>query len=350
MIQNSDCLIPSEDYKESPHFLEVEQLRFTFEGKTQSEAIKNLKFQLAENKIHAIIGASGSGKSTLLKLISGLLQPLTGTIRFKGHRILGPLEKLVAGHPSMRLVSQNFEDLNLYANVFENVSSELSNSDLKVKNQKTKSILKQLNIHHLSQKRIFDLSGGEKQRVAIARALITKPEVLLMDEPFNQVDAAFRESLQEDIREIVKQSGITLILVSHDPAEVLSLADTLLVMKEGKIVAKGNPRSLFDNPPNSYTAKLLAKANILEPENSKILGIETNKKTLIHQHDLELTPDLKSLYYIAQIRFKGFYLESTIQHKLFPKFQLKCITIGNSELLEGMLVQLRVCQYQIVSN
>lgn len=350
MTEINNCQIPTDDFKENSFGLDIQQLNFTFEGKTDTVALKNVSCQLDENRIHAIIGASGSGKSTLLKLISGLLQPQSGTIHYKGERVLGPFEKLVAGHSSMRLVSQNFDDLNLYANVFENVSSELSNTDLKTKQEETFKLLKQLRIEHLAEKRIFDLSGGEKQRVAIARALITQPEVLLMDEPFNQVDASFRENLQEDIRDFVNNHQIMVVLVSHDPAEVLSLADNLIVMKEGEIIAQGSPKELFDTPTNAYTAKLLAKANVLSPEWSRLLGIDTKELTIIHQHHIEVKEDKNSPFYISKTRFKGFYIERTLQHKEFDEFQLQCIFTQNDELSEGTFVQIVIRKSQPVSN
>src|SRR5690606_15066952 len=186
-------------------------------------------FGIYEGRITAIIGESGSGKSTMLKLIYGLLEPDQGEIRYRGWRVPNPREKLIPGHDAMRMVSQGFDDLNTYANVWDNVASQLPNTDLEAKHTKTENILKQLRISPLYKQRIVDLSGGEKQRVAIARALINEPEVLLMDEPFNQVDASFREFLQHDIRKIVAETGLTVVLVSHDPAEVLSMADELLV-------------------------------------------------------------------------------------------------------------------------
>src|SRR5690606_9488843 len=141
-------------------------------------------FGIHEGQITAIIGESGSGKSTLLKLIYGLLEPETGEVRYRGWRVPHPREKLIPGHDAMRMVSQGFDDLNTYANVWDNVASQLSNTDLDAKFRRTDRILTRLRIAHLQKQRIVDLSGGEKQRVAIARALVNEPEVLLLDEPF----------------------------------------------------------------------------------------------------------------------------------------------------------------------
>src|SRR5690606_21967970 len=141
---------------------------------------------------------------------------------------------------------------------------------------------------HLAQQRVADLSGGERQRVAIARALINDPEVLLMDEPFNQVDAAFRDGLQHDIKRIVEETGLTIILVSHDPAEVLAMADALIVMRNGKIVDAGKPKDLYYYPRHPYTALLLAKSNIINVSEAELLGIRTNSQIAIHQEWIDL--------------------------------------------------------------
>src|SRR5690606_33494679 len=146
-----------------------------------------------------------------------------------------------------------------------------------------------LRIGHLQKQRIADLSGGEKQRVALARALVNEPEVLLMDEPFNQVDASFRETLQVDIRNIVADTGLTVVMVSHDPAEVLSMADDLIVLKGGKLMAAGQPTLLYQQPPNAYTAGLLAKSNILGTVEARLLNIDASTPIVIHPEWLSLT-------------------------------------------------------------
>src|SRR5690606_21719819 len=128
------------------------------------------------SKIPVIIGESGSGKSTLLRLIYGLLEPDSGEVRYRGLRVPSPREKLIPGHDAMRMVSQGFDDLNTYANVWDNVASQLSNTDLEAKFKTTEDTLFRLRIGHVAKQRIADLSGGEKQRVALARALVNDPE------------------------------------------------------------------------------------------------------------------------------------------------------------------------------
>src|SRR6266581_1155816 len=206
---------------------------------SNGSGLKLTSLEIQQGAITAIIGASGSGKSTLLSLLYGLQSPDTGEVRFNGERIWGPEEKLIPGHDAMKMVTQAEDDLNLFAKVRDNISVLLPNTNVQAKKEKTEQVLKQLNMLRLADKRVADLSGGEKQRVAIARALVTEPEVLLLDEPFNQVDTSFRDGLQDDIRQIVKDTGLTVVMVSHDPGEVLSMADMLIVLKDGEIIEEG---------------------------------------------------------------------------------------------------------------
>src|SRR5882762_10051017 len=137
----------------------------------QSSGVKKINLKITPGQITAIIGESGSGKSTLLKLLYGLLSPDSGEVLFKGDRIWGPEEKLIPGHDAMKMVTQHTDDLNLFAKVWDNVAAMLPATDLAAKQQKTEQVLKQLNMLHMADRRVADLSGGEKQRVAIARAI-----------------------------------------------------------------------------------------------------------------------------------------------------------------------------------
>ncbi|HWZ03391.1 MAG TPA: ATP-binding cassette domain-containing protein, partial [Mucilaginibacter sp.] len=238
-------------------------------------------------------------------------------VRFKGERVWGPNEKLIPGHDAMKMVAQQTDDLNLYAKVWDNIAIMLPSTDLKAKKEKTESILKQLKMTALADKQVASLSGGEKQRLAIARAIIVNPEILLLDEPFNQVDTSFREGLQHDIRQIVKDTGLTVIIVSHDPAEVLSMADELLVLKDGEIIESGDPKSMYQNPANLYTARLLTNCTVLTREEAKTCGLKTKADHIvIYPEWIETVKTWTSNNWeIKQVLFKGCYEDLLLERK-----------------------------------
>lgn len=370
MTKNSNKLLPAKqgaiassttDDTAEP-LITISNISYAFEGPPPIHAVHNVKFSIYQGKITAVIGESGSGKSTLLRLIFGLLPPGAGEIRYRGVLVPDPREVLIPGHPKMRMVSQAFDDLNTYATVWDNVSAQLSNTNIAAKQRETRKVLRWLRVLHLRDQRIFDLSGGEKQRVALATALVSNPEVLLMDEPFNQVDAAFRENLQRDIREIVTRTGVTVVMVSHDPAEVLALADHLLVMRKGRISANGQPQTLYDRPPNPYTAKLLARANVISVAEAHALGIPTEKPIGIHLHDIEAWPLAdqkpsprptavsstrqtirpKRPFTIQFIWFRGFHQELVVSN---GAFELRCVACRSKVFREGEDVWLTIKDY-----
>lgn len=297
------------------YFLQATEISKLYPGERVSGVAKT-SLTIQQGKITAIIGESGSGKSTMLRLLYGLLSPDTGTVHFKGERLWGPEEKLIPGHDAMKMVTQHTDDLNLYARVWDNVAILIPNNNLKLKEEKTAQALELLNMAHLAEKRVADLSGGEKQRVALARAIITRPEVLLLDEPFNQVDTAFREDLQQDIRQIVKETGLTVILVSHDPSEILSMADDLIVMKNGEVIETGEPTAVYQSPKNLYTARLLSNCNVLDKGKAKVCGINLKAKkniAAIYPEWLKLTSSKDRNWQIKLVLFKGFYEEILVE-------------------------------------
>lgn len=341
--QTSSCqYIPTDQQKMGIPFIYGENLSHIFRAKQDVVAIDKVNFGITEGKITAIIGESGSGKSTLLKLIYGLLEPSSGEVRYRGWLVPTRKDKLIPGHDAMKLVSQGFDDLNLYAKVWDNIASQLPNTNLSLKESKTRETLDRLKILHLAQQRVADLSGGEKQRVAIARALVNEPEVLLMDEPFNQVDAAFRDALQQDIRQIVEDTGLTVLLVSHDPTEVLAMANELIVMKNAKIMEQGSPTKLYYEPSHSYTAQLLAKSNILSPEHAARLGISSSHTIGIHQEDVSFTENPEGKFQVKDIRFRGFYKELVLHD---GQLTLHAILHPLSSISIGSKIKVSITKY-----
>ncbi len=242
--------------------IELKQVSKNFLAHIPS-GVSEIDLAIERGEIITIIGESGSGKSTLLKLIYGYLKPKEGKVLFNNLEVPGPTEKLIPGHDAMKMVTQDLS-LNLYARVFDNIAAQLSNSDLERKKELTWQTMEFLRIDHLAEKKIIELSGGEQQRVAIARAVITEPEVLLLDEPFSMVDAILKKQLRDDIERLARFLHITVIMVSHDPTDGLSLSDRLVIIKDGKIIRQGKSKEIYFDPQNVYVAKLLGKANILK--------------------------------------------------------------------------------------
>jgi len=325
----------------NPSYLDAVSVTKNYSNDKES-GVNNIILSIKKGKITAIVGESGSGKSTLLKLLYGLLSPEVGEVFFKGVRIIGPEEKLIPGHDRMKMVTQHTDDLNHFATVWQNVASLLPNTNLAYKEQQTEKSLKQLKIWELRDHRVTDLSGGEKQRVAIAKALITNPEVLLLDEPFNQVDASFREGLQQNIRNIVKETGLTVVLVSHDPAEVLSMADDLIVLKQGEIVEAGTPEELYQNPGMLYTAQILSHCSVLTTAEAKVCGIETQRGTVaINPENIEIANGWgkKKDWTVVQTLFKGFFEDLIIEK---DGVKLRALNLELNKYPVGTPVSIRI--------
>lgn len=279
-----------------------------FYSEDSSAGVSSINLVIKKGDFIAIVGESGSGKSTLLKLIYGLLAPDSGEVSFKGEHINGPHEKLIPGHDSMKMLNQDF-NLNLFAKVYENIESMLSNEDLKGKKQKAQAMMDFLRIDHLANKKIVELSGGEQQRVALARAIITEPEVLLLDEPFSQLDAVLKTQFRADLKRLNDELGITIIIVSHDPVDGLTLANQMIILKDGKLIESGQPDQLYSEPAHIYTGKLLGNAFVLSAGEARQMGIKTRKeRVMIYPEWVQLKSSWSSKgYLIRDIFFKGFY-------------------------------------------
>jgi ABC-type sulfate/molybdate transport systems ATPase subunit len=324
-------------------FLQAISVTKTYPGENLT-GVKAISLQIPSGKITAIIGASGSGKSTLLKMIYGLLSPDEGDVQFKGEHVWGPAEKLIPGHDAMKMVTQDTDDLNVYAKVWDNIAVLLPNTDVTAKEERTQQVLKQLNIAHLADKQAFYLSGGEKQRVAIARALITRPEVLLLDEPFNQVDTSFREGLQQDIRQIVQETGLTVIMVSHDPAEVLSMADELIVLKSGEILEADAPKVMYQNPKHLYTAKLLTNCNVLTRDEATHCGIRSAAEHIVIYPEWSETTNswTRKNWTVKQVLFKGSYEDLLLENN---GVVLRLLNDQPGKYTEGERIHIKIKKY-----
>lgn len=222
-----------------------------FKQLQKNATVGEISFDLSAGHRLGIAGETGAGKSSLLKMIAGLLQPDRGEIRFEGSRVLGPEERLLPGHSGIAYLSQHYELINHYR-----VVEFLALTSL-VEASEAEKLYALCGIDSLLQRKTTQLSGGERQRVALASALGKKPRLLLLDEPFSNLDASQKEKIKELLIGVEQEVGLTPLIVSHDAADLLSWADTLLLMQQGKLVQQGSPHHLYLHPVNSYCAGLL---------------------------------------------------------------------------------------------
>ena len=249
-------------------------------------AVEKISFTQQHLQKIAIAGETGSGKTTLLKLIAGLIQPTSGEIKFEGKRVEGPLEKLLPGHPKIAYLSQHFELRNNYR-----VEEELESKNLLTDDQAT-AIYNLCRIQHLLKRKTDQLSGGERQRIVLARLLTTSPKLLLLDEPFSNLDSFHKNIIKEVINDISVQMNISCIMVSHDAPEVLSWAESILVMRDGIIIQQGTPEEIYRQPANEYCAGLFGQYNLINYTTafSNIDGERNdNKKILIRPENINIS-------------------------------------------------------------
>lgn len=247
------------------------------------------------------MGESGCGKSTLLKLIYGLYDLDNGQIFWNDNEVLGPKFHLVPGMPYMKYLAQDF-DLMPYITVSENVGKFLSNFFIEKKKARIAELLETVEMTEFSNVKAKYLSGGQMQRVALARVLALEPEVLLLDEPFSHIDNFRKNSLRRKLFAYLKEKQITTITATHDDMDVLSFADEVLVMQNGKIVETGTPQKLYENPKNKYTASLFGDVNEI-PGN--YLGFQDKTVRMVYPENLKITVNSPLKVTVVKSYFQG---------------------------------------------
>jgi iron(III) transport system ATP-binding protein len=246
--------------------LEINNLYFSYSK--EKPLFQNLNLAFEEGRIIALAGESGCGKSTLLSLIYGLLDWQSGDIVFDGKKLSGPKGNLVPGEADMKYVAQNF-DLMPYATVAENVGKFISNINLKKKKETVSELLEVVGLEEFSHTLPKYLSGGQQQRVAIARALSVLPKLLILDEPFSNLDFPRKIELREKLFRYVKQHHISLVISTHELQDIIPWLDQIIILQEGRLIQKDNPEETFRNPYNTYVARLFGEVNIFSESEMK---------------------------------------------------------------------------------
>ncbi|QJW89656.1 ABC transporter ATP-binding protein [Spirosoma taeanense] len=249
--------------------LEARKLSKSFADVT---AVKNLSLTLESGRIMALVGASGSGKSTLLNLLAGFADADVGEVRLNNKRVPGPSEVLVPGHADIRLVHQEYQ-LMPNVSVRENITYALRFFEKSYRDFRVDELLRLCRLTDVQDRVPRQVSGGEKQRTAIARAIADKPAVLLLDEPFSHLDLPNRIIVRDLLFDLVREQHTSCLFVTHDATDALSIADTLGILRDGRLVQIGPPVLVYRQPVTAYAARMTGPVNVLKAKYLPLLGL-----------------------------------------------------------------------------
>lgn len=277
-------------------------------------AVRDFSIEIEKGELVSLLGPSGCGKTTMLRMIGGFLNPSKG-------RILLEDKDITAMTPEKRPVSTVFQSYALFPHmsVIENVEYGLkSNKAYSAKEVREKSVqmLSVVGLEELQKKNVTQISGGQQQRVALARSLILNPKVLLMDEPLSNLDAKLRVKMRKEIKQIQKRFGITMIFVTHDQEEAMSISDRIVVMNSGEIEQFGTPEQIYKAPETEFVADFIGRANIL-----RLAG----RKSVVRPQHIRLSSERGS--------YSGSIVEKTFLG-FFTSYVIECEIEGERQLLQ----------------
>jgi iron(III) transport system ATP-binding protein len=277
-------------------------------------AVDNLGFTLRGGEVLALLGPSGCGKTTALRLIAGFERPEHGTIAIGGVPVAGERVFVPPEQRKIGMVFQNyalFPHLDVAANIAYGLPRRMD------RGARVAEVIELTGLDGLEQRMPHELSGGQQQRVALARALAPRPDVLLLDEPFSNLDAALRRRVRLEVQAILREARATAVFVTHDQAEAMSLADQLAVMQAGRLLQIGRPQQLYRFPATHEVAALLGDTNWLpgEADGASVtcaLGrlelaspIYGRVEVLLRPEAVTLTPDVANGYPVVHAEFLG---------------------------------------------
>ena len=298
--------------------LKVEDLQVNYDGRV---TLENINFTLSYSSIACLLGHSGCGKTTLLRAIAGFEPVVNGSITVRD-KILSSTKKHVP--PEKRNIGMVFQDFGLFPHmtVAENILFGLHNNPQKEKNETLEQLLELIDLESLEDVYPHELSRGQQQRVALARAIAPKPHLLLLDEPFSNLDSLLHQKLAYKLRELLKEQNITALMVTHDRLQAFAMSDYIGVIKDGKLLQWDTPENSYHCPINQFVANALGHSRILEVkvndrkelenETLGILGescedweVGEVKRILIRPDDILYQPRSPVRLKISQKLFRG---------------------------------------------
>lgn len=254
-------------------FLSIENVSHAY-GKTQ--VLKSCDFAVNEGELVALLGESGSGKTTMLRLIAGFERPSGGCIALN-QRVLCSSGEFIA--PERRDVGMVFQDYALFPHL--SVGENIAIGQKKNTSTSVEAWLELVGLGGLADRKTTQISGGQQQRVAIARALAAEPKVLLLDEPFSNIDESLKFGFRSELRDLLIKVGMTAVFVTHDTKDALAISNKIVVMKDGEIRQSGTPQEIYDSPSDTYVVGLLGPFNILKSHDNRAVVLRAEH---IHVH------------------------------------------------------------------
>lgn len=312
-------------------YLEVKNMHVSF---GQTEVLKGVSLAIEKGELVTLLGPSGCGKSTLLRAIAGLEEPTKGKIFLDGQEIQSKAAR-------ERQIGMVFQSYALFPNmtVYENIAFGLrvKKIDKKEINERVRQMLQLVELTDFHGQVVTSLSGGQQQRVALARALIIEPKLLLLDEPLSALDARIRKQLQNEVRRIQQELGITMIFVTHDQEEAMRISDRIHILSAGELAQVSTPHELYTQPDNQFVAEFIGDYNQLDVNELSGSFIEKNQTSYFVRPEVikfVSTPDsfaLAATYQSKQV------LGNTVRYHLHTKNQQ---LIHVDVLNDGNLIQL----------
>lgn len=287
--------------------LKINHLHKSFEG---VKAVNDISITLEKGKILAILGESGSGKTTLLHLIAALYEPDSGTLTLDNERITPPSEKLIAGHPDIKLVRQ---DYGLFPNmsIRANIAYELRYYEENYRNERVDKLLDISGLSHVQHHVPRQVSGGEQQRATIVKAIAEEPKLLLLDEPFSHLDALNKRRLKNEVLNLIKAEEVSCIFVTHDVTDAYGMADELLIMQNGNGLQLGSPEEIYRNPANQYVAEITGETSLSSELKLRIPNSEL--RTLLRPEQIRISEKSNIRATVLSVKFLGAYYEIGVQ-------------------------------------
>ena len=275
-------------------YIELKNISKSFGEK---EVIKNFDLSIDKGEFISLLGPSGCGKTTLLRMVAGFIDPTEGEIIIDGKTVFSS-EKNIYVKTGKRNLGMVFQSYAVWPHmtVYENVAYPLKIKKLPKEEQRerTMAILRQVGLENREKDYPWSLSGGQQQRVALARGLVMEPSVLLLDEPLSNLDVQLRQKMKEEIMDIQKRTGVTVIYVTHDQSEALQMSDRIVVLSNGNTEQIGTPEEIYHQPRTIFTANFVGRMNFIRKD-GRTIGIRPEYISVIRPGDTGAKPGSHSI-------------------------------------------------------